>query len=69
MRDTASGCGTPTGTEGEIDLSHLAGRGVLAAWDYRSYFEKVHVTEHRSIAWDDQIELCPDDPLYAAYWD
>ncbi len=23
-------------------------------------FEKVHVTEHRSIAWDDQIELCPD---------
>lgn len=48
------------GPEGEIDLSHLAGRGVFAVWDDRSYFEKVHVTEHRSIAWDDQIELCPD---------
>ena len=22
--------------------------------------EKVHITEHRSIAWDDEIELCPD---------
>ena len=48
------------GPEGEIDLSHLAGHGVFAAWDDRNYFEKVHVTEHRSIAWDDQIELCPD---------
>ena len=48
------------GSEGEIDLSHLAGHGVFAAWDDRSYFEKVHVTEHRSIAWDDLIELCPD---------
>ena len=48
------------GPEGEIDLSHLAGGGVFTAWDDRSYFEKVHFTEHRSIAWDDQIELCPD---------
>ncbi len=48
------------GPEGEIDLSHLAGHGVFTAWDDRSYFEKVHVTEHRSVAWDDQIELCPD---------
>ena len=48
------------GPEGEIDLSHLAGHGVFTAWDDRIYFEKVHVTEHRSIAWDDQIELCPD---------
>ena len=48
------------GAEGEIDLSHLAGNGVFAAWEDRNYFEKVHVTEHRSIAWDDQIELCPD---------
>ena len=48
------------GPEGEIDLSHLAGRGVFTAWDDRQYFEKVHVTEHRSIAWDDRIELCPD---------
>ena len=48
------------GPEGEIDLSHLAGHGVFTAWDDRDYFEKVHVTEHRSIAWDDQIELCPD---------
>ena len=48
------------GPAGEVDLSHLAGRGVFAAWNDRDHFEKVHITEHRSIAWDDEIELCPD---------
>ena len=48
------------GVEGEIDLSDLAGKGVFAAWNEPGYFEKVHVTEHRAIAWDDDIEICPD---------
>lgn len=48
------------GVDGEIDLSDLVDKGVFAAWNEPGYFEKVHVTEHRSIAWDDDIEICPD---------
>ena len=48
------------GVAGEIDLSHLAGMGVFKIWDESGYFEKVHITSHRAIAWDDDIELCAD---------
>ena len=48
------------GTAGEIDLSHLAGRGVFAAWQEPGDFERVHVAPHRAIAWDGDLELCPD---------
>ena len=49
------------GADGEVDLSHLAGRGVFAAWDDRTFFESVRLAEHGSIAWGDELELCPDD--------
>ena len=48
------------GASGEVDLSHLAERGVFAAWSDRAFFERAHITPHRSIAWSDEIELCPD---------
>ncbi len=48
------------GVAGEIDLSHLAGKGVFKIWDEPRYFAKVHITPHRAIAWDDDIELCAD---------
>ena len=48
------------GTSGELDLSHLAGRGVFAAWDEPGCFERVHIAPHRAIAWSDALELCPD---------
>ena len=48
------------GVEGGIDLSDLAGRGIFTAWNEPGCFEKVHITEHRSIAWSDDMELCPD---------
>ena len=48
------------GAAGEVDLSHLAGRGVFAAWNEPGYFKKVHIAPHRAIAWDDDLELCPD---------
>ena len=48
------------GVEGEIDLSDVAGKGVFKAWENRDFFERVHVSTHRSIAWDDKLELCPD---------
>ena len=48
------------GVAGEIDLSGLAGRGVFQVWCGPGHFEKVHITPHRAIAWDDDIELCAD---------
>ena len=48
------------GVEGEVDLSDLAGKGVFAAWNDRRFFERVYISEWRSIAWSHEIELCPD---------
>ena len=48
------------GAAGEVDLSDLEGRGVFAAWSDRAFFERAHITPHRSIAWSDEIELCAD---------
>ena len=48
------------GVEGEVDLSHLAGRGVFAAWADRRVFETVHVDASGAIVWNEQLDLCPD---------
>lgn len=48
------------GAEGEVDLSHLAGRGVFALWNDPREFEKLHIGPGHSIAWTDELELCPD---------
>lgn len=48
------------GTEGDVDLSHLAGRGVFALWLDDAAFQKVHIGSHGQIAWSDEVEICPD---------
>lgn len=48
------------GEEGEVDLSHLVGKGVFKVWDDAAYFRRVHLTDYDAIAWDDDLELCPD---------
>ena len=48
------------GAAGEVDLSHLAGRGVFAAWDEAGGFERAFITPHRAIGWGGDIELCAD---------
>lgn len=45
---------------GEVDLAHLAGRGVFSAWKDRRYFEDVCLGPAGAIAWGEDIELCPD---------
>ena len=60
------------GAEGEIDLSDVAGKGVFKVWEDRNFFERVYVSDHRSIAWDDELELCPDSlymELTGISWD
>lgn len=48
------------GTEGVVDLSRLAGKGVFRCWDDADAFEAVRVAEHGSVVWGDDVELCPD---------
>ena len=48
------------GVEGEVDLSHLVGKGVFAAWRDRAFFERVRIGAGRTIAWNEEIDLCPD---------
>jgi hypothetical protein len=48
------------GTEGEVDLSDLAGRGVFEVWDTPGGFEAATLGEHGAVVWTDQVELCPD---------
>jgi len=49
------------GVEGEIDLSHLAGKGVFAAWNKTGEFEKAHLDpESGAVAWGSDLDICPD---------
>ena len=48
------------GTTGEVDLSHLTGKGVFKLWDNYENFEKVYIGESGQVAWSDEIDLCPD---------
>ncbi|MFO7675013.1 MAG: DUF2442 domain-containing protein [bacterium] len=49
------------GTEGEVDLSDLVGKGVFAAWVDRERFLEVAIDpETGALAWPGGIDLCPD---------
>lgn len=47
-------------TEGEVDLSEFAGRGVFAAWSAPGAFESVIVGSGGEARWDAGVDLCPD---------
>ena len=48
------------GSEGEVDLSHLAGRGVFTAWEQEGAFAQVRLGSHGQVEWPGEIDLCPD---------
>ena len=48
------------GTEGEVDLNYLRGKGVFKRWETNVPFNDVHISEHNAISWSDELELCPD---------
>jgi hypothetical protein len=48
------------GVRGVADLSDLAGKGVFARWQDRSFFELVRIGPSGELAWGDMIDLCPD---------
>jgi len=48
------------GTEGEVDLSDVAGRGVFKAWNDPELFNAVRLGSHGAIEWGTEIDICPD---------
>ena len=48
------------GARGEVDLSHLAGRGVFAVWLDRNAFEAVRIGSSGELIWGEGLDLCPD---------
>ncbi|MEO5887959.1 MAG: DUF2442 domain-containing protein [Anaerolineales bacterium] len=48
------------GNSGEVDLSHLAGKGVFALWNNYENFKKVSVEDNRRLAWSDEIDIDAD---------
>ncbi len=50
----------PDGVTGEVDLSHLVGKGVFSVWSDQETFRAVSLGDHGQIRWSAEIELCPD---------
>ena len=48
------------GAAGDVDLAHLVGKGVFKLWIDLQAFEKVYISQHGTIAWSEEIDLCPD---------
>ena len=46
------------GVDGEVDLSHLAGRGVFEGWDDRAFFESVRLDGHGGVVWGRELDVC-----------
>ena len=48
------------GLEGEVDLNHLVGKGVFAAWKSVDFFNQVRVDpKSNTLAWGEDIDLDP----------
>ena len=48
------------GIKGEVDVSHLAGKGVFKKWEIPGEFEKVTIGSMGELIWGNDIDLCPD---------
>ena len=48
------------GIQGEVDLSHLAGKGVFSIWNDYAEFEKVVIGAHGELLWEGGVDVCSD---------
>jgi hypothetical protein len=49
------------GSEGVVDLSHIAGKGVFKAWDEPGFFAQAFVSvECGTLTWPGELDLDPD---------
>jgi len=60
LDDYAIYIGYSDGTQGTVDLKHLAHKGVFCDWDKNDLFARVHIDDNGAIAWNDEIDICPD---------
>jgi len=49
------------GVHGAIDLKHLAHRGIFRDWDENNLFNQVYINDYGAIAWNEDIDICPDN--------
>ena len=53
------------GTSGDLDLSHLAGKGIFQYWNDYENFMKVYIDrDSNAIAWSEEIDICPDNAYF-----
>lgn len=48
------------GVEGDVDLSHLVGKGVFALWNDPNAFREASIGPSGEIRWGEAVDLCPD---------
>ena len=49
------------GVRGAVDLKQLAHKGVFHDWDKNNLFAQVHIDDYGAIAWNEDIDICPDN--------
>jgi hypothetical protein len=45
---------------GNVDLSHLVGKGVFASWNDHENFRNVSIEKGRRLVWPDEIDIDAD---------
>lgn len=48
------------GVMGEVDLSHLVGKGVFRIWADPAAFARVSIGSGGEVRWGDEVDLCAD---------
>jgi len=48
------------GVVGDVDLSHLVGKGVFRAWSDPEAFQRVSIGSGGEVRWSDEVDLCAD---------
>jgi hypothetical protein len=48
------------GVEGDLDVSDIVGRGVFEPLRDEAFFARVHLGQQGQIAWNEELEICPD---------
>jgi len=50
------------GTQGDVDLSHLAGKGIFKQWETGDIFFNVHLDpETNAVVWNESLDVCADN--------
>ncbi len=48
------------GVTGDVDLSHLVGKGVFQLWNDPNAFARVSIGSAGELRWSDEVDLCAD---------